>query len=259
MSTIRYIHWNAEEAEEAAKRIRSWNHDVLCDVPDSGQFIKKIESQRPDLIIINLNRLPAQGRDFAFMIRARKSTRFIPILFLEGQPDKAASIRDRLPDAVYTTWDRLAIDIERALAEGVSNPFVPASMMDAYKGKPLAEKLGIKDNFIVALIDSPENYPEMIDPLPNKVTFFKAPVSHCDLIIWFIRDAASFVQRIDQLLNATDCRKIWIAWPKRSSSFQSDLSQNLVRKTALAAGLVDYKISSFDDTWSGLLFKVRTL
>jgi hypothetical protein len=51
---------------------------------------------------------------------------------------------------------------------------------------------------------------------------------------------------------------LWIAWPKKASSVNSDLTQTYVRKTGLAAGLVDYKICSIDATWSGLLFTRRT-
>lgn len=39
---------------------------------------------------------------------------------------------------------------------------------------------------------------------------------------------------------------------------KTDLDGNLVREAGLAAGLVDYKVCSVDDTWSGLAFKKRT-
>jgi hypothetical protein len=37
----------------------------------------------------------------------------------------------------------------------------------------------------------------------------------------------------------------------------SDLDGNVVRTAGLAAGWVDYKVCSVDDTWSGLAFKRR--
>ena len=37
----------------------------------------------------------------------------------------------------------------------------------------------------------------------------------------------------------------------------TDLTQQYVRETGLAAGLVDYKICAVDATWSGLLFTRR--
>lgn len=50
---------------------------------------------------------------------------------------------------------------------------------------------------------------------------------------------------------------LWIAWPKKTSGAASDLTQTRVREAGLAHGMVDYKISSVDETWSALLFRVR--
>ncbi len=50
---------------------------------------------------------------------------------------------------------------------------------------------------------------------------------------------------------------LWIAYPKQSGSKSGDLSQSGVRAIALAAGLVDYKVCSVDDDWSGLKFAHR--
>jgi hypothetical protein len=46
---------------------------------------------------------------------------------------------------------------------------------------------------------------------------------------------------------------LWIIWPKNTIK-SSGLSQAIVRKTAMDAGLVDYKIASINATWSGLRF-----
>jgi hypothetical protein len=51
---------------------------------------------------------------------------------------------------------------------------------------------------------------------------------------------------------------LWIAWPKKASMLRTDLTQQIVRETGLAAGLVDYKICSIDETWSALLFTRRS-
>ncbi len=38
---------------------------------------------------------------------------------------------------------------------------------------------------------------------------------------------------------------------------KSDLTQTVVRKAGLAAGLVDYKVAAIDEVWSGLRFTRR--
>jgi hypothetical protein len=50
---------------------------------------------------------------------------------------------------------------------------------------------------------------------------------------------------------------VWIIWPKRASGIKTDVDANVVRNTGLAAGWVDYKVCSVDDTWSAYAFKRR--
>ena len=50
---------------------------------------------------------------------------------------------------------------------------------------------------------------------------------------------------------------LWIAWQKKASGAGSDLTQAEVRRKGLDSGLVDYKICSIDDVWSGLRFARR--
>jgi hypothetical protein len=45
---------------------------------------------------------------------------------------------------------------------------------------------------------------------------------------------------------------IWIAWPKRTSGVETDVTEDVVREVALPLGLVDNKVCAIDDTWSGL-------
>jgi hypothetical protein len=46
-------------------------------------------------------------------------------------------------------------------------------------------------------------------------------------------------------------------WAKKGSAHDAGLTQAIVRKTGLAAGLVDYKVAAIDATWSGLKFTRR--
>ncbi len=49
---------------------------------------------------------------------------------------------------------------------------------------------------------------------------------------------------------------IWVSWPKKSSGIVTDLTDVVVRDTALPLGLVDIKVCAIDDTWSGLKFVI---
>jgi hypothetical protein len=45
---------------------------------------------------------------------------------------------------------------------------------------------------------------------------------------------------------------LWVSWPKKSSGVATDLSEDVVRRVALAGGLVDVKVCAVDEVWSGL-------
>ena len=50
---------------------------------------------------------------------------------------------------------------------------------------------------------------------------------------------------------------IWVAWPKRSSGVETDLTEDRLRELFLPSGMVDNKVCAIDETWSGLRFVVR--
>ena len=50
---------------------------------------------------------------------------------------------------------------------------------------------------------------------------------------------------------------IWIVWPKTTKTAKPDINGNIVRETALTAGLVDFKICAVDDKWSVMRFAIK--
>jgi hypothetical protein len=45
---------------------------------------------------------------------------------------------------------------------------------------------------------------------------------------------------------------MWVSWPKKAAKVVTDVTEPVVRREALAAGLVDIKVCAVDATWSGL-------
>jgi hypothetical protein len=50
---------------------------------------------------------------------------------------------------------------------------------------------------------------------------------------------------------------LWIAWPKKASAVETDLSFEAVQEIGLANGLVDNKSCSVDEDWQALRFVYR--
>jgi hypothetical protein len=50
---------------------------------------------------------------------------------------------------------------------------------------------------------------------------------------------------------------LWVSWPKKTSPLTVGLSENHIRATALACGLVNIKVCAVDADWSGLKLTCR--
>lgn len=253
---IRLIHWKAEGSEKRAERIRSAGYDVDFE-PLAPASLRKMRDDPPDAVVIDLGRLPSQGRDMALAIRKYKTTRHVSLVFVEGDPKKVTKIQELLPDAVYTTWEEIGAALEQAITHPPVEPVVPDSTMAAYAGVPLPKKLGIKEGSVVALVDAPDGFETTLGNLPPGVTLDRHGADPFDLTIWFVRARAGLEQGMEAMVPLAALAPLWIAWPKKASGVASDLTQQIVRETGLAAGLVDYKVCSIDATWSGLLFTKR--
>ena len=59
------IHWNAAEAQERAKRLRALGFDSFALGDSPREFTRHWAEALPQVIVIDLERLPAQGRDHA--------------------------------------------------------------------------------------------------------------------------------------------------------------------------------------------------
>ena len=253
---MRLIHWKPEEALDKVEILRSAGYEVSHEALGPASF-KEMRENPPDVVVIDLSRIPSQGRDVGLGIRKYKDTRHVPLVFVEGDPGKVKEIQNILPDAVYTTWDRILDGLNQAIAHPPKIPVVPASAMAGYEGAPLYKKLGIKSNAVVYLIDAPEGFEKSIPDLPVGVSFKREIPEHNDLAIWFVKSQENLDKNINKVKGKVGKGGLWIAWPKKTSGVASDLSQTSVRKKGLSSGLVDYKVCSIDKTWSGLKFALR--
>lgn len=258
MTRVRLIHWNESEAKPRIEALKKLCYQVEFEVPSGPQFLRELNQNPPDAIVIDLTRLPSQGRDMALTIRKANSTRNKPIVFAGGDPAKVERIRRLLPDAFYTQWSGIDEAFKAALSSPPENPVVPESNFAAYSGTPLWKKLGIKPHMVVGLINPPDDLQGIVEPIPEGARFQRGAEPGCALLIAFVRNRDELVARVRETAERKDLRSAWLAWPKKSSGIQSDLTQQQVREVGLAHGLVDYKICSIDATWSALLFTHRS-
>lgn len=259
MARVLLVHWKPAEAEPLAAAIRKAGHAVTLLAPDGMPSLRALAKEPPEATVVDLRRLPSHGRAVAVALRQQKATRDVPLVFLEGDPEKTARVKALLPDAVYTRAPGLSGALRRALGRPpTASPIVPDTMA-GYSGTPLPKKLGIKAGSVVALLGAPEGFVERtLGPLPEGATVRTDTRAAFHVSVLFVRSRADLARRFPAAARAMgQPGALWIAWPKKASGVATDLDGNAVRDFGLAAGLVDYKIAAIDETWSGLCFARR--
>ena len=259
MNPILLIHWNEAEAEDRVHRLRKAGFSplILTSVPNGPADLRRLFEKPIDAIVIDLSRLPSLGRDVGLGLRGRKTTRHIPIVFVDGEPDKVSRVKTVLPDAVFTEWPKIGSAVKTAIKNRPANPLVP-NVMAGYSGTPLPKKFGIKLGMVVALVNAPDVFERTLDPLPEGIVLKEDLRGKTDLIVLFASRMADVYEQFPRAERSLkDGGRLWIAWPKQASGVKTDVTQPAVREFGLAAAWVDFKICAIDKTWSGLAFARR--
>jgi hypothetical protein len=124
------------------------------------------------------------------------------------------------------------------------------AIVAGYSGTPLAAKFGIKATMSITLLHAPDTL-EMV--LPDSVTVGQDLNGQADVVVAFFTWLADLEAIIDELASTIfPVGALWVAWPKKASRVETDLSDNEVRACALQRGLVDNKVCAVDATWSAL-------
>jgi hypothetical protein len=120
-------------------------------------------------------------------------------------------------------------------------------------GSPLPRKLGIKEGHTVAIVAAPGGFDGTLGELPDGVRVKSRAAGPLDVIVLFVRRRSELERRFERRVAALQpAGGLWVAWPKRASGVETDMTEDVAREFGLAHGLVDNKVCAIDETWSGL-------
>ena len=126
-------------------------------------------------------------------------------------------------------------------------------MPAGYSGTPLVKKLGLKPGMRVCFVNDPEHLAALLGPLPDDVTLLSRPGRDMDYLHVFTKSARDLERRMPKLIERlAPAGMLWVSWPKKASKVPTDVTEDVVRGQALAAGVVDVKVCAVDEVWSGL-------
>lgn len=118
------------------------------------------------------------------------------------------------------------------------------------------DKLGIKPGARLQFVSEPDDFAGLLGDLPDGSR--TAPRGALDFAMLFVKSQSDLRKRFARLRDRLESNgMLWVAWPKKTSGMETDLTEGVVRDFGLESGLVDVKVCAVDDTWSGLKFVRR--
>jgi hypothetical protein len=120
-----------------------------------------------------------------------------------------------------------------------------------YSATPLPKKLGIDEGSRVALRNAPDGFADQVGVVPKAR-------GQVDVAVLFVTRQGELTRAFGTLARRlAPAGGLWVAWPKKASGVETDLTFDSVQRTGLDAGLVDNKSCAIDDTWQALRFVIR--
>lgn len=110
------------------------------------------------------------------------------------------------------------------------------------------------------MLEAPEGFKDTLDGLPDDVWIGHDLRGRTDLdvVVLFSTRKTGLKNRLPKIIERlVDRGGLWIAWPKKASGVETELSDGVVRELGLATGLVDNKVCAISPVWSGLRFVRR--
>jgi hypothetical protein len=128
-------------------------------------------------------------------------------------------------------------------------------VMAGYTGTPLPKKLGIKAGHKVCLLNAPGAFVRQMSHEDVRIAH-DLRLPPVDVVVLFVDRVADLERRFaDITARLHPAGGFWVAWPKGRRG--CDITEDVVRRIALACGMIDNKGCSMGD-YEGVRLVLRT-
>jgi hypothetical protein len=122
-----------------------------------------------------------------------------------------------------------------------------------YSGTPLLQKLGIKPEMKLLLINAPANYYTLLEAdLSTQLCKKNKEPDFVHLFVKSINEFETAMKKLNPVIKKNTAIIIWISWYKKAARIPTDITEDVIRNYALQNNLVDIKVCAVSEIWSGL-------
>ncbi len=126
--------------------------------------------------------------------------------------------------------------------------------MAGYPGTPLPKRLGIKAGHKVCLLNAPGTVERQMQGEDVRITH-DLRLPPVDVVVLFVDRLADLEKRFSEIVSKLHPQGgLWVVFKTKRGC---DVTEDMVRRIALAGGMVDNKAVVIDASWSGLRLVLR--
>ena len=120
----------------------------------------------------------------------------------------------------------------------------------------IVKKLGLKPGMRVLVLGAPSGYMDSLAPLPDGVAVSESQGSAHEFVQFFATKKSEITKSAKKLLqSAAPGALVWVTYPKKASTVDSDLSREEVWAAMEGTGWRPVTQIAIDDVWSALRFR----
>jgi hypothetical protein len=118
----------------------------------------------------------------------------------------------------------------------------------------LADKLLIKDDSKVLLLNAPIGYAKKLEPLPPGATVTDKRGKTADVVVAFVRDSGELKRLASSFPALEEDAVLWVCYPKGGKA-GTDLDRDSLNEALQKHELTGVSLVAVDDTWSAMRFR----
>jgi hypothetical protein len=123
--------------------------------------------------------------------------------------------------------------------------------------KSIPQKLFMKENYTVLLVNEPEGYNTKLGKLPKNVSLVSKPSGRVDFIQVFISSKSELESQLGRLKPFLKPQGLlWVTYPKGTLKKTTCVNRDIIRGYAESVGFKAVALVAIDDAWSALRLKI---
>lgn len=118
----------------------------------------------------------------------------------------------------------------------------------------LAQKLLVKPDAVVLMLNAPIGYAKKLEPLPAGATLTDKRGKAADVVIAFVRDSGELKRLASGFPALEEDAVLWVCYPK-GGKVGTDLNRDTLNEAMQKHELTGVSLVAVDDTWSAMRFR----